>query len=61
MNATLNATSKAQIISRSVNGSGYGVYKNTVGFLDGFTQQPAQWFNASLQYSLTDPPGMLDA
>ncbi|KAK9827504.1 hypothetical protein WJX74_006310 [Apatococcus lobatus] len=56
LNATLNATSKTQIISRSVNGSGYGIYKNTVGFLDGFTQQPAQWFNASLQFYLTDPP-----
>ena len=59
VNGSLNASSKAAIISRSVNGSGYGDYKNSAGFLDGFTQQPAQWFNVSAQYIATDPPGEL--
>ena len=57
VNGSLNATSKAAIISRSVNGSGYGDYKNSAGFLDGFTKQPAQWFNVSALYLATDPPG----
>lgn len=65
VNGSLNATSKAAIISASVNGStpsavpgaGYGVYGNQPGFLSGFTQQPTQWFNASSIYDETDPPG----
>lgn len=61
VNLTLNnANSKAQTISRSVNGSGYGVYKNTVGYLAGLSlQNPAAWFNASLVFYQTDPPGIL--
>lgn len=40
-----------------MNGSGYGDYKNSAGFLDGFTQFPAQWFNVSATFLATDPPG----
>ncbi|DBA92269.1 TPA: hypothetical protein ACH3X2_003703 [Trebouxia sp. C0005] len=64
INGSLNTTSKAAIDSRAVNGSGYssapgaayGAYGNQPGFLNGFTQQPAQWFNASAVYVQTDPP-----
>ena len=67
VNGSLNTTSKAAIISRAVNGSGYGAapgagygsYGGQPGFLNLFTQQPAQWFNVSSIYAETDPPGEL--
>ncbi|KAL0038112.1 hypothetical protein WJX79_003329 [Trebouxia sp. C0005] len=56
INGSTNTTSKAAIISRAVNGSGYGTYGNQPGFLSGFSQQYPQWFNASAVYAETDPP-----
>ena len=52
-----NASSKAAQIAQAVNGSGYGSYFNSLGFLDGFSRQPASWFNVSANYLSIDRPG----
>ena len=58
VNGSLNATSKAALASKAVNGSGYAPYGSTpTAFLDNFLKQPYSWFNASNAYYAIDPPG----
>lgn len=60
VNGSLNATSKAALISAAVNGSGYGVYGNPTGYLDGLSHDnPAAWFNLSTNFARIQPPGKI--
>lgn len=44
-------------MSRAVNGSGYGDYKNPSQYLDGLSRDnPAAWFNLSANFAAIDPP-----
>lgn len=55
-NAT-NAVPKAAAISRSVNGSGFGLSSTQLVYLTTLARQPATWFNVSAAFVNTDPPG----